>query len=240
MTTLCPFFPFFSLCACEDSSLLVGSAAAPPWQHPCSAARPHPSLVPPCLCPAHEHTTFGHHSRAQKHARTCTPATLGTQIHRRPCKPRLRAPPSPYECSGGLSIPRRAPLTQTLVKMTPGALELVSSGEVRRGTAAGIVSRRVAPPPRAQTCPSRPIRSQRIRLDPNPNRAEPLDQDPTAHTRRYRFGLDFLLKSPRFSTKSTRTPWQCKSFCRSAQIFTQTPPSFLEMEPAVQSQQFAC
>ena len=147
-------------------------------------------------------------------------------MRRRPCKPRLRAPPSPYECSGGLSVPRRAPLTQTLVEMTPGAPELVSSGEVRRGAAAGIVSRRVAPPPRAQTCPSRPIRSQRIRLDPNPNRAEPLDQDPTAHTRRYQFGLDFLLKSPHFSSKSTLTPWQCKSFCRSAQIFYTDPPKF--------------
>ena len=45
-------------------------------------------------------------------------------------------------------------------------------------------------------------------------------------------------KTPCSFIDSTRTPWQCKSICRSAHIFTQTPLSFPRIEPAVLTWRF--
>ena len=43
----------------------------------------------------------------------------------------------------------------------------------------------------------------------------------------------FLQKRPHFYPKSTRTPWQYKSNCGLAQVFTRTPLFFPVFEPAV-------
>jgi len=55
-----------------------------------------------------------------------------------------------------------------------------------------------------------------------------------AHTRRYRFGLDFLLKSPWLFPDSTRGPELFKNNYSLAQNFAQTPLSLLNIKPAVQ------
>ena len=91
------------------------------------------------------------------------------------------------------------------------------------------------PPPLPRAKPlSRPIRSQRLRLDLGSFKSEPQDLDLTADILRYWFGLEFLLKSPPVSSESTRGPAVFKSNYKWAKNFARTPLSFLEIEPAVQ------
>ena len=92
--------------------------------------------------------------------------------------------------------------------------------------------------PRAPLDQSRPIRGQRIRLDPDPICSEPQDLDPMALLARYRFGLVYLLKSPCALLDSTRITSTFKSICSSAQNLSRTPLTFLKIEPAVLAGQF--
>ena len=80
----------------------------------------------------------------------------------------------------------------------------------------------------------RPILNQRPRLEPKPFRSKPLDLDPTAENRAYPFGLVVLLKSPRLSLKSTRSPGAFKNNYSWAQFLADNPLAFLKIEPAVQ------
>ena len=101
--------------------------------------------------------------------------------------------------------------------LKPGRVEPCNAtcGELRRAStpAAAEQSRRraSAAAPTRRTPLDRQILDQRARLDLSPSHPEPLDRDPTAHIRRYRFGLAYFLKSPRFSTDLTRGPNQCES-----------------------------
>ena len=54
-----------------------------------------------------------------------------------------------------------------------------------------------------------------------------------AHTRRYRFGLDFLLKSPWLFPDSTRSLNLFKNIYAEALFLSLSPLSSLEIEPAV-------
>ena len=60
--------------------------------------------------------------------------------------------------------------------------------------------------PTRRTALDRQILDQRARLDLSPSHPEPLDRDLTAVIQRYRFGLNFLLKSPWLFPDSTRGP----------------------------------
>ena len=57
------------------------------------------------------------------------------------------------------------PLTKSPVVLTPGALELVNAGEPPRSVALEFGSGGPAPPPSPPIFLSRPIRTQRARLD---------------------------------------------------------------------------
>ena len=50
----------------------------------------------------------------------------------------------------------------------------------------------------------------------------------------YRFALAYLLKSPSFSLKSTRSPPIVKSNCSLVHTLTPSPLGSLEFEPAIQ------
>ena len=55
-----------------------------------------------------------------------------------------------------------------------------------------------------------------------------------AHTRRYRFGLDFLLKSPWLFPDSTRGPELFKNNYAEVLFLAFDPLSFFNFKPAVQ------
>ena len=109
---------------------------------------------------------------------------------------------------------------------------------------AGMVSSDEAPPrskvsgdgaaSRAPKPPSRPISDEWPRLDPEDLRSKPLDPDPAAHVRGYRFGLNFLLKRPPVLLKSTRSPNLFKNNYAEVLILTRSPLSFTRFKPAVQ------
>ena len=81
------------------------------------------------------------------------------------------------------------------------------------------------------------LRSTRLIRSRVPLRLEPTDRDPTAEIQPYPFGLSLLLKSPRLSVKSIRSPLMFKNIYGLAQFLAVNPLSFLEFEPAVQ---FCC
>jgi hypothetical protein len=111
------------------------------------------------------------------------------------------------------------------------------TAEIGQHRRSATVETRFRRPPRRPVrplAPSRRIRSRRARLDPSQIRSEPLDQDLTALVRRYQFGLAILLKSPCAFSKTTRSPAQFESNCRSAQFLAFRPLNSLEIEPAVQ------
>ena len=80
---------------------------------------------------------------------------------------------------------------------------------------------------------SRPIRNPWSRLDHPPFRSRPPDRDPMASILGYRFGLGFLLKSPRPFTDSTRSQGAFKNICSWAQLLADNPLIFHRIEPAV-------
>jgi hypothetical protein len=61
------------------------------------------------------------------------------------------------------------------------------------------------------------------------------DPNAMADTPRYRFGLAILLKSPWVFPKTTRSPAQYESICRSAQFLAFRPSDSLEIVPAAQT-----
>jgi len=108
------------------------------------------------------------------------------------------ARPSPYPAA-----PRRMPqwLTHATGMLQSPAAARISHGKagfgfLRRCAAEGVRLRRVPPPPARPFAQIRPIRSVRPRLDPDPICSEPLDPNPTAQGRAYRFGPSHLLKRP--------------------------------------------
>ena len=110
------------------------------------------------------------------------------------------------------SVPRVVyPFTYTLPDPIPARIKPRSTeiGEVRRAPCRAAaeqgtpVTCAAAPAPFAL---DRHILDQRARLDLSPSHSEPLDRDPTARIRRYRFGLSFFLKRPPVLLISTRTP----------------------------------
>jgi len=107
-------------------------------------------------------------------------------------------------------------------------------GQVWRAPPREAISGDPALPLRAPFILGRPIWRQWSRLDRRQIRSGPSDRDPTAHIRRYRFGLVFLLKSPRSFAESTRRPELCKSIYRSVLYLAVDPLTFLELVPAVQ------
>ena len=111
-------------------------------------------------------------------------------------------------------------------------------GPLRRGATAGKVSRRPAPPSSSLFPLVCPICFGRPRLDHIHSRSEPPDGDPTAEILPYPFGLSLLLKSPRLSLKSSRSPLMFRNNYSSAHIFARTPLSFLEFKPAIQTYPF--
>ena len=88
-------------------------------------------------------------------------------------------------------------------RIHPGKAEI---GHLRPPAAAGARRRRVPPPPPRPFALDRQIRTQWLRLDRVSLRSEPLDLDPMALIRVYRFGLEVLLKSPCPFPDSTRAP----------------------------------
>ena len=96
----------------------------------------------------------------------------------------------------------------TASRLDPCSARSASSGQAPpRSSAPATFRRRPAGPTR----PSHSIRSLRPRLDPTLTKSWPSDPDLTAVIRAYRFGLGFLLKSPRPFTGSTRSPGLFKS-----------------------------
>ena len=77
------------------------------------------------------------------------------------------------------------------------------------------------------------LRSTRLIRSRVPLRLEPTDCDPTAEIQPYPFSLSLLLKSPRLSLKSTRSPSQVKTNYTEAQFLASSPLSFLNIEPTV-------
>src|SRR6185437_17086178 len=102
------------------------------------------------------------------------------------------------------------------------------NSQLRRARRRGALLRRFAPPPRAPKPPSRPISDEWPRLDPEDLRSKPLDPDPAAHVRGYRFGRYVLHKSPSITLNSTRHPSQCKSNYVRVQFLALNPLAFLE------------
>ena len=90
------------------------------------------------------------------------------------------------------------------------------------------------PPPARPNPPSRPISNGRPRLDLGLSHPEPLDPDPAAHVRGYRFGRYVLHKSPSVTMNSTRHPSQCKSNYVRVQFLALNTLSFLNIKPVVQ------
>ena len=105
----------------------------------------------------------------------------------------------------------------------------------RRGTEPPATYRRRS---RAQPPLRRPIRMQRARLDLGSIRSRPPDLNLTAVIQRYRFGLNFLLKSPWLFPDSTRGPELFEINCSLAQNFSPNPLSFFKLEPAVRPGSF--
>ena len=128
--------------------------------------------------------------------------------------------------------------SKLLLESTPGTLVRPSPVRNRRAPPRKPQVRRLAPPPARPFFQNRPIRGQRIRLDPVSIRSEPLDPDPSAWIHAYRFSLGILLKRPPAFRISTRSPCLCKYIYRSAQIFTGNPLTFPDFKPAVQPGSF--
>ena len=101
-------------------------------------------------------------------------------------------------------------------------------GRRRRSPAAGARLWRAPPPPRALLNLIRPIQNQRSRLDRSFIRSKPLDPDPAAHVRGYRFGRYVLHKSPSVTLNSTRHPSQCKSNYVRVQFLALNPHELLK------------
>ena len=137
--------------------------------------------------------------------------------------------PSP-EWPVGSRMTRGSSPTQSLLESQPGVPSSASSGAAPPRERVSGGQRRRFP---ATSALSRPIKNGRARLDRIPIRSEPLDLDPTAHTRRYRFGLAILLKRPWIYFKSTRSPVPFKTISNHAQIYSLRPLSFIKMEPAI-------
>ena len=120
--------------------------------------------------------------------------------HRSPAKrPGAESPPPPCMASRaltpspewpvGLRVLRGPSPTPNSGRISPRALGLRKSGEVRPHAAAEAHPGDSAPLHRAQTIQSRPILVGRPRLEPNPNRSRPPYRDPAAENHAYRFGL---------------------------------------------------
>ena len=120
-------------------------------------------------------------------------------------------------------------------KTSPGTPDSTNSGEFSRRVAAEQSRRRLTAAARApnHSCPL-DLRSTHLIRSRVPLRLEPTDRDPTAEIQPYPFGLSLLLKSPRLSLKSTRSPLMFKNIYGLAQFLAVNPLSFLEIEPAVQ------
>ena len=82
--------------------------------------------------------------------------------------------------------------SQAAARIGHGDAGLANSGEPQRGAAAGRVTGDRTPPPARPTILSRPIKSQRLRLDWIQTESGSSDPKPTAQIRRYPFGLDFF------------------------------------------------
>ena len=109
------------------------------------------------------------------------PVTAG-----RPLRP-MQPLPKP---TSGSRAPCRSSPTQSPLKSQLGGPSSVRSGNAPPRERVSGGQRRRFP---ATSALSRPIKNGRARLDRIPIRSEPLDIDPTTHTRRYRFGLANLL-----------------------------------------------
>ena len=131
-------------------------------------------------------------------------------------------------------MPCRSPQTQERVDLTLERPSLVKSGELPRSAAVELGLRRLAPPTRALLNPSRSICLGRLGLDRVSLRSEPLDLDPTALIRAYRFGLEVLLKSPCPFSDSTRSPELFKNNYRLGLFYSLKPLSVPKLVPAVQ------
>ena len=127
------------------------------------------------------------------------------------------------------------PPNPDLALFDPGKAEI---GRRRRSHAAGARLWRAPPPPRAMLNLIHPIQNQRSRLDRSFIRSKPLDPDPAAHVRGYRFGLNFLLKSPWLFPDSTRGPEIFKNNYAEVLFLAFDPLSFFNFEPAVHPWQF--
>ena len=92
-----------------------------------------------------------------------------------------------------------------------GALDWPPPANFRAAPPRERISRRPAPPPSSPFNQIHPIRNQRIRLDPEAIKSEPLDLDPRAHIETYPFGLADFIKSPWVLLELSRSPAEFKT-----------------------------
>ena len=118
------------------------------------------------------------------------------------------------------------------VRFSPGNTVLVKSGSTPPPL---LAAGSLPPPPAPPTTLSRPIRNQRVGLDPDPIYSEPSDPDPRAQNKTHRFGLALFLKRPSVFPYSTRSPPLVKSIRSLVQKLAPSPLSSIEIEPAVQT-----
>jgi hypothetical protein len=177
-----------------------------PWLHRGGTSAASPSPTPayfrcapaPCmhtrsLCAQFPTRTHPERARRQVRRRRAAPAAARAAP--------LLAPP--HCCPRWFTHAALVLQDQTRVESSPGQPSSAISSE------ASPRERRLwrpAPPPVRPTHQSRPIRGQRIRLDPDPICSEPPDSNPTAEIHPYRFSLAILLKCPSASLLSTRCP----------------------------------
>jgi len=165
---------------------------------PCSAPQPRSILVSGCSCLAQ--------APRPRCALTLAPERPARVHAGELCD--LQPPPQPRSCprassnlsraTSGSRAPRRSSPAQSPLKSQPRGPSSASSGAAPPRERVSGGQRRRFP---ATSALSRPIKNGRARLDRIPIRSEPLDLDPTAHTRRYRCGLANLLKRPWVSFK---------------------------------------
>ena len=179
---------------------------APPWQSLCSTPPAHPTLARVSPSTEHAHRNSCTHAIAPARSERRTLARSRCPESPPPSHPHPLATLMPGNTMGGSRMTCRSSLNQSPIESTPGTPIWQTPVSPRRAPPQKPQVRRLAPPPARPFFQNHPIRGQRIRLDPDPIRSEPLDQDPIAHARRYRFALDILLKSPSSFLESTRGP----------------------------------
>ena len=128
-------------------------------------------------------------------------------------------------------------LHQTATQTSPCSGRTASSGELAATEqCSGELRRRPAHPLE----PGRAICFLRTRLDRVQIRSEPPDCDPTAEIHPYPFGLSLLLKSPRLSLKSTRSPSSSKVIPVRPKILHKPPQAFQKSNPPSRPVVFVC